>query len=37
MAFEKLRTVVITAVPKPRSRKSSARLPKLTQLPENAL
>jgi hypothetical protein len=38
MAFEKLRTIVITAIPKPRSRdpaKGSARLPKPSQLPEN--
>ena len=33
MAFEKLRTIVITAIPKPRS----ARLPKPPQLAENAL
>ena len=32
MAYEKLRTTFITAVPKTRS----ARLPKPTQLPENA-
>jgi hypothetical protein len=32
MAFEKLRTIVMTAIPKPRS----ARLPKPPQLPENA-
>jgi hypothetical protein len=33
MAFEKLPTIVITAIPKP----SSARLPKPPQLPENTL
>jgi len=37
MALEKLRTIVITAIPKPRSAKGSARLPKPPQLPENAL
>ena len=31
MAFEKLRIIVMTAIPKPRSREGSARLPKPPQ------
>jgi hypothetical protein len=37
MAFEKLRTIVITAIPKPRSRERFRKIPTPPQLPENAL
>jgi hypothetical protein len=37
MAFEKLRTIVITAIPKPRSRERFRKIAETPQLRENAL
>jgi hypothetical protein len=35
MAFERLRTIVITAIPKPRSREIFRKVAETTRLPEN--
>ena len=37
MAFEKLRTIVITAIPKPRSGERFRKIAEPPQPPENAL